>query len=123
MRRSAGIALTCASMVILSTCFLYLAYLLIEEVSGIDLTEDAFFVIESVLFLGFAIGGMATVIGVWRLRRWGRTSSVWLSCAVFLVYLPEVVRYAYLVETAPDVGWSWEILYPLIPLYALGIGG
>ena len=121
MRCSTGVALACAVLVMLSACFLYLAYSSVEEVSGIDLSEDAFFVIESITFAAVAVWGVTTVIGVWRLRRWGRTSALWLSCAVFLVYLPEIIRYAYLVKTAPDVGWSWEILYPLVPLFAVGI--
>ncbi len=102
---------------VLSACFVYVAYSLVEEVSGIDLSEDTFFVIESIIFAGVAVWGVATTIGVWRLRRWGRNSALWLSCAVFLVYLPNVVRYAYLVKTSHDVGWSWEILYPLVPLF------
>lgn len=121
MRRSIGVAVACAFLVVLSACFLYLAYSLVEEVSGIDLSEDAFFVIDSIIFAGVAVWGMATAIGVWRLRRWGRTSALCLSCALFLVYLPNVIRYAYLVKTAPDVGWSWEILYPLVPLFSAGI--
>jgi hypothetical protein len=121
MRPSVGVAVACAFLVVLSACFLFVAYALAKEVSGIDLSEDAFFVIESIIFTGVAVWGMATAIGVWRLRRWGRISALWLSCAVCLVYLPEVVRYAYLVKTAPDVGWSWKALYPLVPLFAVGI--
>jgi len=121
MRCSIGVAVACAFIVVLSAYFLFVAYDLVKEVPGIDLSEDAFFVIESIIFTGIAVWGVATAIGVWRLRRWGRTSALWLSCAVCLVYLPLVVRYAYLVKTAPDVGWSWEVLYPLVPLLAVGI--
>jgi len=121
MRCSTGVAVACAFLLVLSACFVYLAYSLVEEVSGIDLSEDTFFVIESIIFAGVAVWGAATAIGVWRLRRWGRNSALWLSCALFLVYLPNVIRYAYLVKTSHDVGWSWEILYPLVPLFGVGI--
>jgi hypothetical protein len=122
MQCSRGVAAACVSIVILSTLLLYLAYSIVEgQVFGIDSSEDTFFVIESGLFTCVAVWGIATVIGVWRLRRWGRTSALWLSCAVFLVYLPSVAWYAYGVKIAPDVGWSWEPLYPLIPLFGVGI--
>ena len=51
----------------------------------------------------------------------GGTLLLWFSCAVLLVYLPNVAWYAYGVKTTPDVGWSWEVLYPLISLFSLGI--
>jgi hypothetical protein len=122
MQCSRGVAVACVSIVILSALLLYLAYSIVEgEVFGIDSTEDTFFVTESSLFTCVAVWGIATVIGVWRLRRWGRTSALWLSCAVFLVYLPNVAWYAYVVKTTPDVGWRWEILYPLVPLFGVGI--
>ncbi len=122
MQCSRGLAIACVSIVILSALLLYLAYSLVEgQGFGIDSTEDAFFVIESIIFAGVAVWGLATAVGVWRVRRWGRTSALWLSCAVFLVYLPNVIRYAFLVKTAPDVGLSWEILYPLVPLFGVGI--
>jgi hypothetical protein len=122
MRCSRGVAVACGSIVVLSTGLLYLAYSLVEEqVFGIDFKEDAFLVIESLLFTCVAIWGIATVIGVWRLRHWGRASVLWFSCAVLLVYLPNVAWYAYGVKTTPDVGWSWEVLYPLILLFGLGI--
>jgi hypothetical protein len=99
-----------------------LSYLLVrEEVWGIDLTDDVFRVIQSIIFGGIALWSVVTAIGVWRLRHWGRTSSLWLTCAVFLGYLPNVAWYAYLVKTSPDVGWSWEILYPLAPLFGVAI--
>jgi hypothetical protein len=98
-----------------------LAYSLVEGVLGVYFPEDAFEILESVLFIGVAIWGTATAIGVSRLRRWGRTSALWISFASFLVYLPNLAKYIYLVKTAPDVGWSSEILYPLVPLFGLGI--
>jgi len=122
MRCSKGVAVACVFQVVLSGCFLCLAYSLVqEEVWGIDLTEDIFRVIEGIILTGVAVWGLITAIGVWRLRRWGRTSALWFSCAVFLAYLPNVAWYAYGVKTSPDVGWSWEILYPLGPLIGAGI--
>ena len=110
------------SIALLSACLLYLAYSLVkDQVFGIDSVEDAFFVAESIFFTCVAIWGIATAIGAWRLRPWARASALWFSYAAFLVYLPNVAWYAYLVKTAPDVGWSWAVLYPLIPLFGLGI--
>ncbi len=121
MRCSKGIAAASVALLMLSACLLYLAYSLVEEVLGVYFPEDAFDISESVLFTGVAIWAMATAIGVLRLRRWARTSALWISIATFLVYLPNLAKYIYLVRTAPDVGWSSEILYPLVPLYGLGI--
>ena len=95
-------------------------YWLAREVTGIDSTEDAFFVADSIIYLCVAVWCITTAVGVWSLRGWGRTSILWLSCAVCLIYFPNILWYAYLVKTAPDVGWSWEILYPLAPLVATG---
>ena len=120
MRRSTGIGIAFTFLVIISACFLYVAYGLAREVTGIDSMEDAFFVADSIIYTCVAVWCIATAVGVWRLRGWGRTSVLWLSCAVCLIYLPNVLWYAYLVKTAPDVGWSWEILYPLAPLVGVG---
>ena|ERR1700730_7246330 len=71
MQCSRGVAAACVSIVILSTLLLYLAYSIVEgQVFGIDSSEDTFFVIESGLFTCVAVWGIATVIGIWRLRRW-----------------------------------------------------
>lgn len=108
--------------VILSGCFLCLAFWLVrDEVWGIDLTEDRFRLVESIILAGVAVWGLITAIGVWRVRPWGRTSALRFSCAVVLAYLPNVLWYAYVVKTSHDVGWSWEILYPLVPLCGAGI--
>lgn len=122
MRCSKGVAVACIFQVVLSLCFLFVSYSLVrEEVWGLDLTEDTFRVIQSVISGAIALWGLITAIAVWRLRRWGRTSSLWLSCAVLLGYFPNIARYAYVVKTSPDVGWSWEILYPLVPLFGVTI--
>lgn len=122
MRCSKGVAAACVFQVVLSLCFLYVSYSLVrEEVWGIDLTEDIVRVIQSIISGAIALWGVITAIAVWRLRQWGRTSSLWLSCAVFLGYLPNIAWYAYGVKTSPDVGWSWEILYPLAPLFGVAI--
>lgn len=47
------------------------------------------------------------------MRPWARRSGIWIGCVLFLVYLPEVAWYAYLVGTVPDIGWSWQALDPL----------
>jgi len=57
MQCSRGLAIACVSIVILSALLLYLAYSLVEgQGFGIDSTEDAFFVIESIIFAGVAVG-------------------------------------------------------------------
>jgi hypothetical protein len=94
---------------------------LVDEVGGIYFPEDALHVFEIIMFTGVAIWGTATAIGAFRLRRWGRTAALWMSCAAFLVYLPNLAGYIYAVRTAPDMGWSSEILYPLVPLFGAGI--
>jgi hypothetical protein len=121
MRRSTGVAISFPVLVLLSAYFLGAAYTLAGEVTGIDSTEDTFFVADSIIYTCVAVWCIATAVGVWRLRGWGRTSILWLSCAVCLIYLPNVLWYAYLVKTAPDVGWSWGILYPLAPLVSIAV--
>ena len=121
MNRPAGVAVALAFLLILSACFLYAAYWLLGEVTGIDATEDAFFIADSALFACVGVWGLVTSVGVWRRHSWGRTSVLWLSCAVCLVYVPSILWYAYVAKTAPDVDWSWEALYPLAPLVSIGV--
>jgi hypothetical protein len=121
MRCSKGVVTACTSIFLFSACLLYLAYSLVDEVLGVYLPEDVFEILEIILFTGVAIWAIATAIGALRLRWWARISAVWISLAAFLVYLPNLAKYIYLVKTAPDVGWSSEILYPLVPLFGLGI--
>lgn len=120
MRCSRGIAIALTFLVMVSGCFLYVAYGLAAEMDGIDSVEDAFFLADSIVYTCVAVWCIATAVGVWRLRGWGRISVLWLGGAVCLIYLPNVFWYEYVVKTAPDVGWGWEILYPLAPLVGIG---
>lgn len=114
MRRTRPVIwLGCAVLLLISVCLLLAAYSLADRIYGIDSTEDVFSILESLSFSGVAIWSIGTMIGLLRLRRPGRSSALWIGRALFLVYLPEMVRYAYIVKTAPDVGWSWQALYPL----------
>ena len=106
--------LGCAVLLVISACLVVLAdFSVADEVFGIDSTEDVFSIVAALVFSAVAIWGIAAIFGLLRLRRWGRSSALWIGRALFLVYLPEIARYAYIVKTAPDVGWSWQALYPL----------
>ena len=106
--------LGCAVLLVISACLLVLADISVaDEVFGVDSTEDVFSIVAALVFSAVAIWGIAAIFGLLRLRRWGRSSALWIGRALFIVYLPEIARYAYIVKTAPDVGWSWQALYPL----------
>ena len=104
MRCSKGIVAACLSFVAFSIWLLYLAYLLVEDAIPVAFSDDTFEILQSILFVSVAIWGIATTVGVLRLRRWGRISALWLSIAAFVVYIPSLAKYIYVVRTAPDVG-------------------
>lgn len=114
MRPQPLIWLGCAVLLLISACLLVLADISVaDEVFGIDSTEDVFSIVAALVFGAVAIWSIAAMLGLLRLRRWGRSSALWIGRALFIVYLPEIARYSYIVKTAPDVGWSWQALYPL----------
>ncbi len=110
-----------AVILLTSAClFLLAGYILADTVYGVDFAADVGVTLESFSFSGVAIWGIATILGLLRSRPWGRISAVWLGRALFVVFLPEVAWYAYLVKTTPDIGWSWQPLYGLIPFIGAG---
>jgi hypothetical protein len=105
------------SFAILSTFFLFLAFVLIRDTLPFTgSTDDFFFIFESAVCVGVAVWSIIAVVGIALARQSGRVSAVWLGPVAIVAYVMPLARYVYLVTSAPDVGWSWAALLPLFTI-------